>query len=105
MQCSGSPQILCIEDDRECAALIADELGERGFEAVIAYDGHEGLVTIIEMVPDLVVRDISLPIMDGFELLERLNELAPRLGHIPFVFLDRTYRPRYRAAGAAARGG
>jgi len=80
-------KILCIDDDREVAALIADDLTNRGFDVVIAYDGHEGFVAILKLMPDLVLCDISMPVMSGFEVLERLNALAPRLGHIPFVFL------------------
>jgi DNA-binding response OmpR family regulator len=96
--------ILCIEDDRETAALISEEMTERGFEAVVAHDGHEGFVAILKITPDLVLCDIGLPIMTGFEVLERLNALAPRLQHIPFVFLtalaDRDNELRARRLGA-----
>jgi DNA-binding response OmpR family regulator len=80
-------KIICIEDDRETAALIAEELNERGFELTLAYDGQEGLAAILQTRPDLVISDICMPLMSGFEVLERLTALAPRLGHIPFVFL------------------
>src|SRR5579872_3857254 len=80
-------KILCIEDDRETAALIAEELVDGGFEVSIAYSGQEGLLAIMQATPDLVLCDISMPTMTGFEVLERLNEFAPRLGRIPFVFL------------------
>jgi DNA-binding response OmpR family regulator len=53
----------------------------------LAHDGHEGFVAILKVMPDLELCDISMPIMSGFEVLERLNALAPRLGHIPLVFL------------------
>ena len=97
-------KILCIEDDRETAALIAEDLGERGYETVLARDGQAGLAAILEAAPDLVLCDVSMPIMSGFEVLERLNSLAPRLGHIPFVFLtalaDRESELRARRLGA-----
>ena len=97
-------KILCIDDDREIVALIADDLANRGFNVAIAYDGHEGFVAILKLMPDLVLCDISMPIMSGFEVLERLNALAPRLGHIPFVFLtalaDRDRELRARRLGA-----
>jgi DNA-binding NarL/FixJ family response regulator len=80
-------KILCIEDDREIATLIAEELSDYGFEVRIAYGGQEGLLAIMKATPDLVLCDISMPTMTGFEVLERLNEFAPRLGRIPFVFL------------------
>src|SRR5208337_4143029 len=66
------PKIICIEDDRETAALIAEELNERGFEVTIAHDGQEGLAAILRIKPDLVVSDICMPLMSGFEMLERL---------------------------------
>jgi DNA-binding NarL/FixJ family response regulator len=97
-------KILCIEDDSAVATMVAEELADRGFEVVLARDGHEGFVAILKIMPDLVLCDINLPIMSGFEVLERLNALAPRLGHIPFVFLtalsDRDTELRARRLGA-----
>jgi DNA-binding NarL/FixJ family response regulator len=80
-------KILCIEDDRETAALIAEELIDCGFEVSTAHGGEEGLLAIMKATPDLVLCDISMPTMTGFEVLERLTEFAPRLGRIPFVFV------------------
>ena len=80
-------KILCIEDDRETAALIVEELADRDFTAFATYDGHAGFVAILKEMPDLVLCDINMPVMTGFEVLERLTELAPRLGRIPFIFL------------------
>ena len=97
-------KILCIEDDRETASLIAEELGERGFDVILAHDGHEGFVAILKGIPDLVLCDIGLPQMSGFEVLQRLNDLAPRLERIPFVFLtalsDRESELHGRSLGA-----
>ncbi len=97
-------KILCIEDDRETAALIAEELVERGYEVSIAHDGREGLAAILKTMPDLVLSDISMPVMSGFELLERLVALAPRFSKMPFVFLtaltDRDNELKGRQLGA-----
>lgn len=97
-------KILCIEDDRETAALIAEELIDRGFEVSLAYSGQEGLMAIMRVTPDLVLCDINMPNMTGFEVLERLNEIAPQLGHIPFVFVtafaDRDNELKGRQLGA-----
>jgi DNA-binding NarL/FixJ family response regulator len=97
-------KILCVEDDRETAALIAEELVERGFEVRTAHNGQEGLLAILKDKPDLILCDLSMPIMSGFEVLERLNEVAPQLGHIPFVFLtaltDRDNELKGRHLGA-----
>jgi DNA-binding NarL/FixJ family response regulator len=97
-------RILCIEDDRETAALVAEELIDHGFDVSIAHGGREGLLAIMKATPDLVLCDISMPAMTGFEVLERLTEFAPRLGHIPFVFLtalaDRDTELKGRRLGA-----
>jgi DNA-binding NarL/FixJ family response regulator len=97
-------KILCIEDDRETAALIAEDLVERGYEVHLAGDGREGFAAILKDMPDLVLSDISMPVMSGFEILERLTALAPRFRNMPFVFLtalsDRDNELRGRQLGA-----
>lgn len=97
-------KILCIEDNRETARLIAEELTDRGFQVSTAFSGQEGLMAIMKAAPDLVLCDASMPTMSGFEVLERLNEIAPRLGRIPFVFLtalaDRDSELKGRRLGA-----
>jgi DNA-binding response OmpR family regulator len=102
---TGTPiKILCIEDDRETAALIAEELLDRGYEVILAHDGREGLAAILRAMPDLVLSDISMPAMSGFELLESLVALAPRFSKMPFVFLtaltDRDNELKGRQLGA-----
>jgi DNA-binding NarL/FixJ family response regulator len=98
------PRILCIEDDRETAALIAEDLTDRGFEVELAYSGREGLLAIMQATPDVVLCDIGMPTMTGLEVLERLNELAHRLSPIPFMFLtalaDREMELKGRRLGA-----
>ena len=97
-------KILCIEDDRETAALIAEELVDRGYMVILAHDGREGLAAILKTMPDLVLSDISMPVMSGFEVLERLIGLAPRFEKMPFVFLtaltDRDNELKGRRLGA-----
>jgi DNA-binding response OmpR family regulator len=97
-------RILCIEDDRETAALLAEELVDRGFEVCIAHDGQEGFSAILRWTPDLVLCDINMPVMSGFEVLERLTAIAPRFGQMPFVFLtaltDRDTELKGRQLGA-----
>jgi DNA-binding response OmpR family regulator len=83
----GRKTILCIEDDRDTASLICEELVDRGFEVRVAYNGREGLTSILREPPDLVLSDIGMPGMSGFELLERLTSMEPRFERVPFVFL------------------
>lgn len=97
-------KILCVEDDRETASLISEELTDRGFEVMLAHDGRAGFDAILKYTPDLVLCDINMPIMTGFELLERLTAITPRFGNMPFVFLtalnDRDNELRGRRLGA-----
>jgi DNA-binding NarL/FixJ family response regulator len=97
-------KILCIEDDRETAALIAHALTERGFNVTVAYGGQEGLLAIMRARPDLILCDVDMPQMSGFEVLERLNEIEPTFGRVPLVFLsgfaDRESELKGRRLGA-----
>lgn len=80
-------KILCVEDDRDAASLICEELIDRGFEVRVTYNGREGLAAILEEPPDLVLSDVGMPGMSGFELLEKLTTMEPRFETMPFVFL------------------
>jgi DNA-binding response OmpR family regulator len=83
----GRGKILCVEDDRDTASLICEELVERGFEVRVAYNGRDALSAILKEPPNLVLSDIGMPGMSGFELLERLTSMEPRFESMPFVFL------------------
>jgi DNA-binding response OmpR family regulator len=97
-------RVLCIEDDSETAALIAEELSDREFDVNVAYGGQDGLAAILRGKPDLVLADVSMPGMSGFDVLERLTRLAPRFESMPFIFLtalaDRDNELRGRRLGA-----
>lgn len=97
-------KILCIEDDLETAALIAEEFEERGYEMALAHDGQAGFSTVLKLQPDIVLCDVSMPIMNGFEVLDRLTELTPRFASMPFIFLtalgDRDNQLKGRRLGA-----
>jgi DNA-binding NarL/FixJ family response regulator len=101
---SAGKHILCIDDDQETAGLIAEELAERGYRVVVAHGGESGLKAILCEPPDLVLSDISMPGVSGFEVLERLVPLAPRFSAMPFLFLtaltDRDTELKARQLGA-----
>lgn len=96
--------VLCIDDDRDTAGLIAEELVDRGFKVSIAYDGERGFEAILARQPDIVLADVNMPVMSGFDLLERLTAIAPRFSGMPFVYLtalsDRANELRGRQLGA-----
>ena len=97
-------RVLCIEDDRETAQLIAEELDDRGFEVIVAHNGRDGFAALLANEPDLVLCDLSMPVMSGFEVLERLTTIAPRFQDMPFLFLtaltDRENELKGRRLGA-----
>jgi DNA-binding NarL/FixJ family response regulator len=101
---STSKTILCIEDDSETAALIAEDLEERGYTVTIAVDGHSGLSAILKTSPDLVLCDINMAGMTGFEVMQCLTALAPKFEAVPFIFLtartDRESELKGRRLGA-----
>ena len=80
-------RILCVEDDPDTASLICEELVDRGFAVEIARDGRQGLAAILRDPPDLVLCDVGMPGMTGFDLLQRITAMEPRFVRMPFVFL------------------
>jgi DNA-binding response OmpR family regulator len=97
-------KILCVEDDLETATLIAEEFEERGYEMAVAHDGQEGFSAVLKLAPDIVLCDVSMQVMSGFQLLDRLVELTPRFARMPFIFLtalgDRDNQLQGRRLGA-----
>jgi len=78
---------LCVEDDQETASLLAEALSELGYSVDLAADGEIALAKILAQRPDLVLCDVRMPRMGGFDLLEKLMEAGPQFANIPFVFL------------------
>jgi len=97
-------KILCIEDERDTAELIREEFSGRGYVVSTAFDGRQGLVSILRETPDLILCDVNMPVMSGFELLDCLVGMAPRFSHMPFIFLtalaDRDDELKGRKLGA-----
>jgi DNA-binding response OmpR family regulator len=103
MGCAAK-KILCIEDDPETASLIAEDLQERGYAVTVALDGEMGFNAITRTNPDLVLCDVSMRGLTGFEVLERLTARSPQYDSVPFVFLtalaDRETELKGRRLGA-----
>lgn len=66
-------RILLIEDEKKLALILKETLGLYDYEVFLAADGVEGLKSFYEIKPDLLIVDIMMPGMDGFELLSRLR--------------------------------
>jgi len=81
------PKILVIEDDKFLRELLERKLQEEGFTVSSANNGEEGLEKIKEEKPELVLLDLILPGIDGFEILKKIRE-NPELSHIPIIVLS-----------------
>jgi len=79
--------ILIIEDDKFLRELIIQKLLKEDFEVSEAIDGEEGIKKIKEEKPDLILLDLILPGIDGFEVLSRMKE-DPALVSIPVIILS-----------------
>jgi DNA-binding response OmpR family regulator len=74
------PTVLVVEDDPDIGKLLLLLLGRAGIEATLRTDGLAGLAAVAELRPDLVVLDVGLPVLDGWQVLERIRAGAgPRL--------------------------
>ena len=67
-------KILIIEDDSFLSEMYSTKLTQDGFEVEVAVDGKQGMDKIKNIKPDLVLLDIVLPKMDGFEILENTKK-------------------------------
>jgi len=79
-------RILLVEDEFNIAKLFSFNLTKAGFKCEVAKNGKEGLEMTEKLLPDLIISDVMMPEMDGYEFRKRLLE-NPELKQIPFVFL------------------
>jgi two-component system, sensor histidine kinase and response regulator len=86
---SGSPpeRILVIDDQETNVHVLGTMLGQQGFEIVAATDGEDALRQIGARPPDLVLLDVLMPGIDGFEVCRRIRE-RQETKHIPIIFLS-----------------
>ena len=82
------PLILLVEDDRLMSDMYRFQLEREGYRVETAYDGKQGLNAVRTGRPDLVLLDVRLPIMEGFEVLEQLKTEAPEVQGIPVLILS-----------------
>jgi len=80
-------KILIIEDDKFLRELIGQKLIKEGYDIVEAVDGEKGIKSAKDEKPDLILLDLILPGMDGFEVLTKIKEDA-RVAQIPVIILS-----------------
>lgn len=81
------PKILYVEDNEDNIYMLTRRLKQQGFEVVVAGDGAEGLAMAASQTPDLIVMDLGLPTLDGWEATRRLKA-APETKRIPVIALS-----------------
>ncbi|SDD82778.1 response regulator transcription factor [Glycomyces harbinensis] len=95
MSSEADPRVLVVDDDPALAEVVARYLRREGFEVDYAADGATGLARALSTLPDLVVLDLMMPGMDGFEVCRRLR----RATAIPVVMLTARGEENDRIAG------
>ena len=80
-------RILIIDEDRDIVDLLSLTFQEEGYETLKAFEGREGMTCAKRQQPDLIILDIMLPDVDGFEVCRELKA-AKATTHIPLMFLS-----------------
>ncbi len=96
----GLPVILVVEDNADVARLVGTVLSKE-YTVYYAQDGERGLAMACEYVPDLVITDVKMPLMDGYEFTERLRA-TQGLCHIPVIILSARTSEDARVRGIKA---
>ena len=83
---TGRPRVLVVDDYPDAREMYSEYLEFSGFDVIQAVNGMEALQRAIDAAPDIILMDLSLPVMDGWEATRRLKEDA-RTNRIPVVAL------------------
>lgn len=94
-------KILCVEDNEDNLFMLQRRLTRAGFEVKVATDGAQGVEWAKTLLPDLIVMDLNLPKLDGFEATRRLKN-QPETKHIPIIVLSAHGREKNREKALAA---
>lgn len=77
-------RILYVEDNEDNIYMLTRRLGKKGYEVEVARDGAAGVARAAEMMPDLIIMDLSLPVMDGWEAARQIKA-NHTIAHIPVI--------------------
>jgi two-component system, cell cycle response regulator DivK len=94
-------KILLVEDNEDNRDMLIRRLQRRGFEIVIAVDGAEGVRLAGSEMPDLILMDMGLPVLDGWTATSQIKA-SPQTHHIPIIGLSANAMQGDRERGIAA---
>ena len=94
-------RVLVVDDIMSNVKLLEAKLTAEYFDVVTAFNGLECLAKMAESVPDIVLLDVMMPGMDGFEVCRRIKS-DPRIAHVPVVMVTALDQPSDRVAGLEA---
>ena len=80
------PRILLVEDNEDNRDMLSRRLTRKGYEVTLAVDGGEGVAQALALRPDLILMDMSLPVLDGWEATRRIKA-DPATRGIPIIAL------------------
>ncbi len=92
------PRILIVEDDPDLRTILRLQLLSQGWEVAEAVNGAEGFEAVKQDVPDCVILDLMMPVMDGFGFLKRVRSLMD-LQDVPILILTASEDERNRIRG------
>lgn len=84
---TGKKTILMIEDDSFLRGIILKHLEKEGYTVIIGTDGEDGMKKIAEKIPDMIILDLTLPGMTGFEMMTKLKQ-EEATKNIPFIIFS-----------------
>jgi DNA-binding NarL/FixJ family response regulator len=93
--------ILVVDDDNNFQALMQVYLQQRGYTVISADSGFHALEILAEATPDLIISDVMMPDMDGYNLLEQIR-LEPKIGWIPTILVSAKSHSHDRVKGLNA---
>lgn len=96
------PRILVVEDNEENRDSLSRRLERRGFEVLLAADGKAGVEMAIAEKPDLVLMDMNMPEVDGWEATRQIKASGPPLTDVPVIALTAHAMPGDRERALAA---
>jgi len=102
-QASDNKLVMLVDDTPDNLKMLSDALDEAGYMVVVATDGASALERLDFVLPDIVLMDALMPVMDGFEACRRIKA-HPVAGHVPVVFMTGLTEPEHVVRGFQAGG-